>query len=203
MKKRFMLAACLLGLSVPANAYVSYSFTGYSDEEDPRFPEFKFYTNDFLSRSAPGEQAIVIDPSTWVYSQNIALLSVVLSSGPYAKDYFKLTQRYAYPGRENYTIGFNPAVFATEGVHGNGIGLLTVARFDGDIPEFTFVESDPGPFPGGTNIPIGGYPQQPGGPAEPGGVPEPATWLSMIAGMSLVGAALRRRKATIALRAAV
>lgn len=195
MKLRLALCASLLALSAPVQAYVSYSFSGYSDEEDPRFPEFSFYAEDFLSPSGSADQVLSIDPSTWFYSQNISVLSVYFTSNPHIPsqkiDGFMVEQRYAFPGQTRWGLKFTRAQLGQAGVYSNGLGVLTVSHFEGDIPAFTFVESDAGPFPGSTNNPIVGLPQQ---PANPGAVPEPATWALMIAGFGLVGSGLRRRR---------
>ncbi|PZU44560.1 MAG: hypothetical protein DI568_15375 [Sphingomonas sp.] len=175
-------------------AYVSYSFAGYDDEEDPYFPAFTFYTQDFLAPTGSADQYLAIAADTWSYSNNVALLSVYFTSNPHNPsqkiDGFSLTQRFAYPGTEKISLGFKREWLGSVGVYGTGIGLLTVAEFQGAIPAFTRVESDLGPFPGSTNIPVGGVTTQPGGV---GGIPEPTIWMSMIAGFGLVGAAVRRR----------
>lgn len=185
-------------LAAPAQAYVSYSFTGYADEDDPRFPEFTFYTNDFLAPAGNGDQLISIPFASWAYSQNVSKLSVAFQSNPYGdfghSDGFEVTMRYAYPGNDLMWLNFDRSKLGAEGVYGNGKGLLTVAWFDGDIPAFTFVESDAGPFPGSTNNPIVGTTIQPGVPGGVGGVPEPGVWLTMIAGFGLIGAAVRRSR---------
>ena len=193
MKARAALLSLALATASPVSAYVIYDFSGYSDEEDIRFPEFTFYTEDFLKPTGNATlyfpDIFRIYPTSWSYSQNVSSLSAFFLSQN--RSGFYLVQRYAIPGREKMTLNFNILALQKEGIYGNGVGLLTVTEIAGSIPDFVRRESDPGPLPGLTDIPIADLPPQPGA----GSVPEPAIWLSMIAGFGLIGSSLRRRHA--------